>query len=296
MTDLKETADAEREARADVPPVADWYASQCREGNATLDTADATLITQELERHAFALHEEITGFEDAIERTAPEAAAAGRDLAAAESELAECQRRATAIQAATADDDLTTRIEARALRLAINEESAALQARADAARSRVRAFELEEERCRREIRRRQGMIAEFSDAMTSPFTHPLGQAAVGYNLRLLSGRLVPILLLGNKSHPEWNEAYRLLVHLVRVTGLGAETEKRVETGVRDELGNLHFTPEGVPWTYHKPTQSELAHAAKPLPRAPSPAEQRNASPFERVEGVPGVSPDDAGWA
>ena len=97
-----------------------------REGNSLLNEADELLIRAALEEAAAAIRAEIEEIEDGIARSEPEIAAAEAELSRLETELAECLRRAGTIQAAAADDDLTVRIEARALRLARSRKRAPL--------------------------------------------------------------------------------------------------------------------------------------------------------------------------
>lgn len=272
---------------------AEQYARLVREGSALLDEADRLMIRTALEEMAAGIRQRITEQEARIAAAEPELASAQAELDRLRAELAECIARAGSVQAATADDDLTTRVTARSLKLAFQEEATALQARVDGAEAAVRQHDETAGLARAEIEAHAAELATVAAAIERPFTHPLAQETRAYACRVWSGRTMPLLSLGAADHPEYDDAFTYLLHLVRVTGFGAEHEARVEAGVKDRYSDVHFNGQGVPYVYRQPTPEQVAAAARPAIRLPNELERANASPFERQHGIPGVKPADA---
>lgn len=294
------TAAAEAEATAD--QVADRAVALLRQGAALLAEADALLIRASLAETAEDARERIAELEREIQATEPELAAATAELERLQAERAECQRRAISIRDANNDANLSIRIEARALAAAVTEELASLADRIQAAGDVVSVHDAAIGRAASRVNELEAELAELAAATAAPFTHPRAQQTAAYAMRVLSGRTLPLLLGGDSGHPEYQPAYGYLVHLARVTGLGAAVESRVEAGVADKHSPVHFTPDGTPFMYRNPTAEQVQAALRQVTTLPSGAEVSAdaafATGFERVPGtatgfVPGVSGQDA---
>ena len=142
-------------------------------------------------------------------------------------ELADCRGRAGNIdQVIDTDADLTSRIEARSLRLAFAEEQADLTGRIDMIRRGLLTTlqaDLTEARGAEDRARTAG--AALVDAAESPLTHPAARRTEGYGV-WLQGRALEILAAGDHRAAGWAEARGELMSLLRSSGIGAEIETK----------------------------------------------------------------------
>jgi len=296
VTDIITEPEPEAEAADPAPDNADEYQQFLDIGYAALNRADALLIRRDLQRMAGSITSQIADAEASVTALESRLGPARDERDRLRSELDECIHRALEIRSATAHDDLTTRVTARSLRIAFEEESASLQARIDQADALVAGYQDEIGGIRHTIEQHRRELALTGAAIEEPFTHPYAQALPSYAARMFSCRTLPFLLFGMRDHPEYDSAVRMLYHLLRVTGIGAETERRVEEGVRAEYSDTYRMPDGSPVVVTgTATRDELARRFRAPVRIPSEAESANSSLFDqgqRTPGLPGSRPGE----
>jgi hypothetical protein len=284
------TADAAGGLLPETADLAAEYGRLTAEGNRLLDQADALLIRSGLAALARGVEADLTRHEADLARTCASLDAAEAELAPLRAELAECQRRAHGIRAARSDQALDVRISARSLRAAVVEEIADLEARIDAAETRLRlgylrdlttAYETDIAGC-------QAELCELADAEAQPFRHPRAMETSAYLHRVYSGRTIPVLFGADRWHPEYDDAYALMVQLCRITGFGAAHEARVEAGATDPYKLVHHNLDGVAWRGRLATLDQVAATIRPPVRVPSDAEMANASIFDQGGRTPGL--------
>jgi hypothetical protein len=168
-------------------------------------------------------------------------------------ELADCEQRAGNAATVINDDmDLTARIEARSLKAAFAEETAALT-------DRIRVIErealspLQQDLAAAHAAERlvNGEAADIMAAAEDPFTHPRARQTSGWAMRM-SRRWGEVLLTGDEHDPGWKDARVSLMAALRASGIGEAIEKQAIEAYRagDPAalavgGNTHRWPDGT---------------------------------------------------
>ncbi len=132
-------------------------------------------------------------------------------------ELAECQRRGEEVKLASDDESLTVRLEARSLKLAIEEETASLRERVTLATRVTDPLVVAVTAADREVKIARARLTEHDQAAEFPFVSDIGKATGGY-MRFM-------LATGSWFHSTGPEARAIVLEALRLTGIGAEVER-----------------------------------------------------------------------
>jgi hypothetical protein len=198
-------------------------------------------------------------------------------LAALEGELAECERRAANIVQVVSDDaDLTARVEARSLRLAFEEEAAALRERIRIAKAIAHPLVQANGETAAELGKAKAALAELEEAVKAPFLTELGARTPQW---------VPYQLYTGFWFHDLSSAtsQAIMMKALRDSGLGAEIETRAIGAYRSgdpaalAVGGTTRTladgstvvtaPNGPPVVWHgsRPATADDVAAMPPLP-------------------------------
>lgn len=193
------------------------------EHSTILDAMTVVLaVTQEAARRTLqaerpALEAEVTLAEQRASEALTAAEPGRETVARLEAELEACQQRAAELQAASDDDDLSVRLDARTWRLAVEQETEALQGRlqrahraADPAANTLRQAENDLNRARAEL-------ASLDAAIELPFAHPRGQATEAHR--------VYSLRTGLWAESDGETARSIVDDYLRRSGYGADLER-----------------------------------------------------------------------
>lgn len=194
-------------------------------------------------------------------------------------ELAECRRRAEGVKLAADDESLTVRLEARSLRVAIEEETRAIEARLQVAMHDADPYHLAARDADRELTAATRELADLDQALEMPFIHWRGQVTGAYE--------VYALRTGLWHDIGGNIARRIMKPALADTGYGREIEENAlkayaagDPAARNVAGDVkHFgdgnalinSPDGVPLVVHGAATPEGLAAAPVVPRGPAPS-------------------------
>lgn len=149
-----------------------------------------------------------------------------------------------------------------------------------------------------ELRSLQNLRNELAAAAADPFGHPISQATLGYQFRLIFGSLNMVLLGGLTTHPEYPAAQKFLFEMLSSTGIGAMIEQNIEDFYKQKEGPVKRTADGVQYVPHGLTREEallIANRAATQLAYNRDADARAHDAFRqgtgatRTPGVPGVN-------
>jgi len=216
------------------------------EGSAKCNDADRLLIMADLVDQQPAASAEI----DAALANVTEAEAAlepaQAELERLQAELAVCERQAATALLAEESADIGTRVSARSLKLAYEEERESLAARVAVQQATVAPLQQSLRAAREELARAQAEGAALVAATEQPLDHPRARQTAGFTFRMARGQALPILLKGERDDPAWPQAMAMLELALRTSGRGAEIERNAVRAVHEEIegGPLVPGPDG----------------------------------------------------
>jgi len=165
-----------------------------------------------------AAEREVTQAEERASEARTAALPGQQAVAHLEGELAGCEQKAAELQAARDDEDLAVRLNARALKVAVEQETEALRARLQEA---ARANDPLNDVCRQaehDLKRAQAHLADLNAAIELPFAHPRGQATEAHR--------VYSLRTGLWSESDGPTARAIVDAYLRRTKYGEQIERR----------------------------------------------------------------------
>jgi hypothetical protein len=230
---------------------------------------------------------------------------AGEALAAPRDALARAQRavdQAEALSersgAGAASSSLRVRVRAKAEAAVIAGEVADARAARDAALLALQRAEHAVTAARRAAEATSREISELDSAIADPFGSALGRATSAWvQWYGDSGEWLNHLGREKLGSREAAISRRWLDGLLRASGRGAEIERRMDAGVRSELGSgapAEVLPNGVIVSRHDRqvrTEDEARDALLPIPDGGVPPESlRLPSGWHQAPGLPGMAP------
>lgn len=216
-------------------------------------------------------------------------------LEVAERNLSKVKADAREVIAQIGGPDVVASVAARGLRRDLAEESDARFEAVDAAEDvasecQGRVMRLLSE----EIDPDETQARRLREALKAPFTHPVARLTKGYGAWMAECGAWPVLSRGDHDDEHWAYAVQVLHRLMAVTGVGAETESRVETGVHQQYSDRVTLADGrVLVLTGLATPDELARRFRAPARLPSETELANGSIFDpggRSAGLPATRP------
>ncbi len=213
-------------------------------------------------------------------------------------ELAECRRRGEEVRLAGDDESLAVRLEARSLRAAVAEETAALEERLRTAVRAAVAPTVAVAAAERKARAARSTLAALNQAIQTPFFTGLGMATKAHERWLLATGA----WYGSGSP----EAEGIVIRHLRATGLGDRLQrdairaftsgdpvavaaggnvKRWQDGTE-----LTYTPGGPAVVRNTHMSAESMGAVPPAPQAPAPGAAEVMAGIRAGTGWPAPAP------
>lgn len=208
-------------------------------------------------------------------------------------ELDECRRRGQEVQLAADDKSLTVRLEARSLKVAITEETAAIEERVRRATRVTDPLIVTVTAAERKVRALKNLLTRLDEAIAFPFTSELGKATEPYRQYLLG--------TGTWYSSRSQDARELVMKHLRSTNLGHELQVQAIqaylAGHPDALavgGNVKRFADGTTIT-HPANGPDIVTGAQPTPESLAAVPGVPQTPGPSGAEVMGGLRSGAGW-